>query len=425
MRTEDPHPRYFLTILRISLAFFLLLSSAAILYTTARNYQSAQSLADQSLESTALALSSSAEGALRAGGSEAEAEIREIFSDRVVAYALIADERGRILFHTNPRRVGSILSEEEKGPLWGSRITSGRRIILGTGLPAYEFSYSLHQADGGTEWLRLVLHTTPADRIVSDARRMWWVGTAVLLLLWTVGVFFERIFTRSLRLRAELEEKRQLALIGQMTAVLAHEIRNALGSVKGYAQWVDEKLEPPDPKKTGLAGVLRGAERIESLVRELLLFSRDETFKLEKLDPIPLLTDALQSAVSSWGGKVELEKETGTLVKADGEKLRRVFLNGIQNAIQAMGEEGTLRVSVRRDGRWVKVRMEDTGPGIPEAETPRLFTPFHTTKTDGTGLGLAYSKKVVEGMGGRISLQNRDQKRGAVLSIQLPRTGDS
>jgi two-component system sensor histidine kinase HydH len=425
LNPENPKPSYFLMILRISLALFLSLSSAAILYTTARNEQSAQSMADQSLKSTALALSSSAEVTLRRGGSGADAEMREIFSDRVVAYALIADEGGRILFHTNPRRAGSILSEEEKGPLWGSKKTSGRRIILGTGLPAYEFSYPLRQKKGDTEWLRLILHTTPTDRIVSDARRIWWVGTAVLLLLWTVGVLFERFLTRSLRLRAELEEKRQLALIGQMTAVLAHEIRNALGSIKGYAQWVDEKLELPDSKKTGLAGVLRGAERIESLVGELLLFSRDETFKLEKLDPIPLLNDAIQSSVSSWGGKVELEKETGTLVMADEEKLRRVFLNGIQNALQAMGEEGTLGVSVRRDGRWVKVRMEDTGPGIPEAEMARLFTPFHTTKTDGTGLGLAYSKKVVEGMGGRISLRNRDQKRGAVLSVQLPRTGDS
>jgi signal transduction histidine kinase len=188
---------------------------------------------------------------------------------------------------------------------------------------------------------------------------------------------------------------------------------------------VDEKLEPPDPKKAGLAAVLRGTERIESLVQELLLFSRDETFKLEGLDPVPLLNEAVQSAASSWAGKVELEKKAGTFVKADREKLGRVFLNGVQNAIQAMGEEGTLRVSVGRDGKWVQVLMEDSGPGIPEGEIPRLFTPFHTTKTDGTGLGLAYSKKVVEGMGGRISLRNRDQERGAVLSIQLPRTGDS
>jgi signal transduction histidine kinase len=206
--------------------------------------------------------------------------------------------------------------------------------------------------------------------------------------------------------------------------LLALEIRNALGSIKGYAQWVDEKLEAPDPKKTGLAAVLRGAERIESLVLELLFFSREETLKLEKVDPIPLLNEAVQSAASSWGGKVELEKEPGTLVKADEEKLRRVFLNGIQNAIQAMGEEGTLRVSVRRDGRWVKVRMEDTGPGIPEVEIPRLFTPFHTTKTDGTGLGLAYSKKTVEKMEGKISLVNREREKGAVLTIHLPGAGD-
>jgi two-component system, NtrC family, sensor histidine kinase HydH len=411
---------YLPNILRISLAFFLILSSGAILYTTAQNYQSAQSLADQALESTGLALSSSAEGALRAGGRNADAEIREIFSDRVVAYGLIADEKGQVLFHTNPRRVGSRLSAEETITQWSSKTAFGRRIILGTGIPAYEFNYLLHRPDGRAELLRLVLHTTPADRIVSQARRMWWVIGGGLILLWTVGGLLERIFTRHLRLQEELEGRERLALIGQMTAVLAHEVRNALGSIKGYAQWVDEKLEPPDPKKAGLAAVLRGTERIESLVQELLIFSRDETFKLERLDPFPLLREAVQSAASSWGGKAELGKEPGILVKADKEKLRRVFLNGVQNALQAMGEEGTLRVSVGRDGKWVQVVMEDTGPGIPEGEIPRLFTPFHTTKTDGTGLGLAYSKKVVEGMGGRISLVNRETGHGAALTVQLP-----
>jgi len=414
-----------LSTLRVILLGFLILSSFAIIYATNQNIRTVESLAVLALESTALSLSSSAESALRSGESRGGEEIRRIFSDRVVAYALIADKKGQILFHTNPRLVGSLLAEESFLHQWPSVTASGRRIVLGTGLPAYEFNFVLHSPDGAEELLRLVLHTTPADRIVSDARRMWWVGTGVLLLLWTVGILFERVLTRSLRLRAELEEKRQLALIGQMTAVLAHEIRNALGSIKGYAQWVDEKLEPPDPKKAGLAAVLRGTERIESLVQELLLFSRDETFKIEPLDPVPLLHEAVQSAVSSWGGKVEFEKEKGILVKADKEKLRRVFLNGVQNAIQAMGEEGTLRVSVGRDGRWVRVVMEDNGPGIPEEEIPRLFTPFHTTKTDGTGLGLAYSKKVVEGMGGIISLRNREHERGAVLSIQLPRTGDS
>jgi two-component system sensor histidine kinase HydH len=415
---------YFLTALRISLALFLTLSSAAILYTTARNQRAAVSLAEQSLENTALALSSSAESALRTLASKASQEIREIFSDRVVAYALIVGRDGKILFHTNPRLVGSYISEEESNPEWPSKPASGRRITLRTGLPAYEFNYILHRGNGTEELLRLVLHTTPADHIVSGARQMWWTVGGVLILLWTVGIALERIFTRHLRLQEELERRQQLVLIGQMTAVLAHEIRNALGGIKGYAQWVEEKIEAPDPKKAGLSAVLRGAERIEALVNDLLLFSRKEVYHLERVDLHHLVQETINSALPAWKGKVELEMDSQMGVMADREKLHRVLINGLRNAIQSMGEEGILGFSVHPDGRWVRIQIADNGPGIPEEEIGRLFTPFHTTKTDGTGLGLAYSKKVIEGMGGRIQLSNREGRRGAILTIQLPKTGE-
>jgi signal transduction histidine kinase len=88
-----------------------------------------------------------------------------------------------------------------------------------------------------------------------------------------------------------------------------------------------------------------------------------------------------------------------------------------------MGSEGTLTIEGMRDGKWAEIRVEDTGPGIPGADLPKLFTPFHTTKPDGTGLGLAYSKKVVDGMGGRIGVRNREGKGGAVLWIRLPGKG--
>jgi signal transduction histidine kinase len=74
---------------------------------------------------------------------------------------------------------------------------------------------------------------------------------------------------------------------------------------------------------------------------------------------------------------------------------------------------------LRKDGHWGYIEIDDTGSGVDESELPSLFTPFYTTKTNGTGLGLAYSKKVVEGMGGRISLSNRNDKSGAVLTIRL------
>jgi two-component system, NtrC family, sensor histidine kinase HydH len=409
--------------LRVGLAFFLLLSSAAILFTTAESTRSARSLATQSLESTALALSSSAETALRSGGDKMGGEIRQILSDRVVAYALIAGQDGKIQFHTNPRLIGSSLSREDQN--WPSETASGRTITLGTGLPAYEFNYILHGLDGVPELLRMVLHTTPADRIVSGAERMWWTVGVVLILLWTVGILFERIFTQHLRLREELEKRHRLALIGQMTAVLAHEIRNALGSIKGYAQWVDEKIEEKDEKKAGLAAVLRGSERIETLVNELLLFSRQETYRLEPIDLPPLIQDLIPLWVSPWQGTVELEIAEKTKVIADREKLERVLGNGLRNAVEAMGEAGTLKVAALPDERWIEIRIEDRGHGIPGKEVPHLFTPFHTTKTGGTGLGLAYSKKVMEGMRGTITLTNRQRGSGAILTLRLPEAGDS
>jgi signal transduction histidine kinase len=110
-------------------------------------------------------------------------------------------------------------------------------------------------------------------------------------------------------------------------------------------------------------------------------------------------------------------------VLADPEKLRRILANGIRNAIQSMGEGGHLRIVARAEDRGVEIRIEDSGPGIPESELPLLFTPFHTTKADGTGLGLAYSKKTVEGMNGEIDLTNRRETAGAVLTILLPNAG--
>jgi two-component system, NtrC family, sensor histidine kinase HydH len=410
-----------IALLRGALFVFLLLSSAAILYTTAQNIRMAESLADQALESTALSLSTSAEMELRAGHGQAGDHMQQLFSDRVVAYALIAHEDGKIMFHTNPYLVGSLLAEKGLADWLKSGKASGGRIILKTGLPAFQFNYPLHRPDGRAELLRLVLHTTPADRIISRTQRMWWPVGLVLGILWTLGILVERMFIRQFRLREELDKKERMALIGQMTAVLAHEIRNALGGIKGYAQWIGEKMDPADPKKTGVGFVLKGTDRIESLVNDLLLFSRDETYTLILLEPDPLIREALDQEASFWKGQIDVSLEPGTTFRGDREKMTRALANGIQNALQSMGRDGTLRLAVRPEGRWVEIRIEDSGPGIPQEELPLLFVPFHTTKPSGTGLGLAYSKKIIEGMGGTITLSNRPEGPGACLSIRLPR----
>jgi two-component system sensor histidine kinase HydH len=265
---------YFPTVLRTVLIIFLVLSSAAVFYITAQNTLLVRQSADLALESTALSLSSSAEMELRANPGRPGEQIRQLFSDRVVAYALIVAKDGKILFHTNPGLVGSILREEGIDRWLESGRASGRRIQLKTGLPAFEFNYILHRPDGRSELLRLVLHTVPADRILAGTQRLWWTVSLLLVLLWIIGLLLERMFSRQTRLAEQLEKKEKMALIGQMTAVLAHEIRNALGGIKGYTQWVAEKMEPEDSRKEGLSFVLKGTERIETLVNDLLLFSR-------------------------------------------------------------------------------------------------------------------------------------------------------
>ncbi len=218
-------------ILRATLFAFIGLSTAVILYTTARTVAAARTLADKALLSTAFALGSSAEAALVQGGAVALEEIREIFSDRVVAYARITDARGKILFHTNPRLIGTELEAGQAAGVWPKEAFEARRVVLGTGVPGYEFREAIHRPDGSALLLTLVLHTASVDRIVADARRAWWPVAGVLILLWCTGALAERVFARQLRLREELEHRRQLALIGQMTAALAHEIRNALNAV--------------------------------------------------------------------------------------------------------------------------------------------------------------------------------------------------
>lgn len=390
-----------------------------MLYTTIQNTRSAKNHADQALESTALALAFSAEMELRHHAQGTGEEIRQVFSDRVVAYALIADSDGKILFHTNPQLENTVLTDKGLQQWLQSGIASGRRTIMGTGLPAYEFNYILHRPDGTAELLRLVLHTFPADRIVSQAGKMWWTVILVLSILWATGLLFERMFTRQLRLQEALQHRQQLALIGQMTAVLAHEIRNALGSIKGYAQWVNEKIPEGDPKKAGLSLVLRGTDRIEALVNDLLLFSREETYALEPVTVDPLILEVVAAEI----GEMITIEASGMEVIADREILYRAVLNGLQNALQAQGNYSGIEISVHSRGKQVEICIKDQGPGIPEADLPRLFTPFFTTKTNGTGLGLAYSKKVIEGMGGKIMLKNREDRRGAVLSIFLNKAG--
>jgi len=407
-------------ILRFGIFLLLIIFSLSIIFTTNKNVQIVKTLAVQSLTNTADGLSLAVEDELQSAREKDSSGIRKIFSDRIVAYALIAQKDGTILFHTNPSLKNTKLSGREMEKWIKSGTRTNRRITLGTGIPAYEFTWLIDLPEGSQGMLQLVLQTTEADKMIRQAERMWWITGMLIFLLWAAGISFERIFTRRIKTQAERETRKRLTLIGQMTASLAHEIRNALGSVKGYSQWLEEKAEEGSPSKEALSIVVTGAMRIEALVHELLLYSREEAYQIERVELAPLVDEAVAAIVPGRSINTELNILAGISVKADREKLFRVLANGIRNAIDATGEESTIRISSHEGGKWVNLYIEDTGEGLSGKDPDRLFTPFYTTKTDGTGLGLAYAKKVLEGMGGAIKLADRIAGPGAVLTIRLP-----
>ncbi|MEO0323675.1 MAG: ATP-binding protein [Myxococcota bacterium] len=217
--------------------------------------------------------------------------------------------------------------------------------------------------------------------------------------------------TRAQREREEAAARaakdRQLAALGEMTAVLAHEIRNPLASLKGHAQLLQERLEGPSRDKAGR--VVADAVRLETLTRQLLAFVRTGTVSAAPVDLGALVTsvaDALDATVALEGS---------AKAHADPALLRQALTNVVSNAVAA---GGPVSVVLRRDARLVRIEVLDRGPGLPEDVT-RLFEPFHTTRAQGTGLGLAITKRVMEAHAGWIEASNREGG-GARFCLVLP-----
>ena len=228
--------------------------------------------------------------------------------------------------------------------------------------------------------------------------------------------------------QAEARRSERLAALGQLSAGLAHEIRNPLGIIKGSAEILSQQLHSAQPVTAELAGYISSeVNRISALVTRFLDFARPLQLSLQPR-PLPEVVDrALNDVGAHWQGpEVKVERQYQKNLPAapvDEDLCERVFINLAQNAYEAMGETGgTLRVSIagaaRRGQPGIEVRMEDSGPGVPVALREQVFNPFMTTKKDGVGLGLAIVSKIVDAHGGSIALA--EGSSGACFLLFFP-----
>ena len=220
----------------------------------------------------------------------------------------------------------------------------------------------------------------------------------------------------------------RLASLGELSAVVAHEIRNPLTGIRTTVQYVGSKLAEGDPKKEDLQDVIKEIDRIEQIITELLLFGRPQAAKTELVQLNEVVEKSLDNvALQFEEAKIGVKRDLGEdlpAIDVDPDQMQQVFLNLLINSIEAMSDGGTLRVTTstrryRSGRRVVEVAFSDTGVGIPQENLDKIFDPFFTTRANGTGLGLTISLQIVREHGGRITVRNRSQG-GSTFRITLP-----
>ena len=228
------------------------------------------------------------------------------------------------------------------------------------------------------------------------------------------------------QMEEQLREQTALARLGEMAAVIAHEVKNPLAGIRGAIQVIGNRL-PVDGKDAAIAKeIVTRIDSLTEMMKDLLLFARPPQPRPVPIDVVPLVSttvDLLREDPLLRAVQVEVEGSAPS-ISADADLLRIVFQNLLLNAAQAIHGNGRIRVTVTAVEATCHVAFIDNGPGIPTEIREKIFTPFFTTKLRGTGLGLPTVKRLIEAHQGRIAV-DCPAGGGTVVTVQLPATWEA
>jgi len=263
--------------------------------------------------------------------------------------------------------------------------------------------------------------------IISFFRRGLYLGSIISLLLLILLVFFLTWATRMLlKTETELQKSQRLAVMGQMAATVAHEIRNPLGIIKSTSDVLREKYQDTTQPDEMFGFINEEINRLNRLVNDFLSFSREPKLNISKNDLYQLARQAIHSYPEEEFGKTDIIFDPGQnelVVNCDRDMVHRVILNLLINARQAVrAGDAIITVDISRELKKGKniaiVKISDNGTGI-NGDPEEIFNPFFTTKTKGTGLGLAVSRNIIEKHGGKMSAGNNTGP-GATIQFTIP-----
>jgi two-component system sensor kinase FixL len=346
---------------------------------------------------------------------DSEARLRSILESAVDGIVVI-DARGRIeSFNPAAERLFGYLASdvagqnvnmlmpspyhEEHDRYIGNYLSTGVAKIIGIGREV-----TGRRKDGTT----FPLYLSVGEMVIGGERKF-------------TGILHD--LSERVKIEERLREQAALVRLGEMAAVIAHEVKNPLAAVRGAIQVIGKRLPPDGREAAVITDIIARIDALNQLVQDLLLFARPP-----RPNPTPVDLSALLSMTGLLMRQDAAHRDVQVVmagscprVAGDVELLKIVFLNLFLNSAHAMRGKGTIAVSLTAGDGSCRIAVADTGPGIPPEIRAKLFTPFVTTKARGTGLGLSTVKRLVEAHGGAIDV-DCPPEGGTIVTISLPRS---
>jgi two-component system sensor histidine kinase PilS (NtrC family) len=266
------------------------------------------------------------------------------------------------------------------------------------------------------------VHRGEYPYVTRDNRHIW-LGVTTSQLKNTANetiglilVFTDLTDVKTLQVQVELKER--LAQLGEMSAGIAHELRNPMSVIAGYAKLLNKKVKVSD--KAIVNAILTEIENIDRIISEFLVFAKPTDLNKASIDLNRMIEETVATAIGDDETiKVLIKAENPVSIMADEVLLRQAITNLFINAVEAMPEGGNLDIELDYLQDRVEINIKDTGHGIPEDIKQKMFLPFYTSKQKGIGLGLAIVQKVIVSHGGSIEVDSKEGE-GTIFSITLP-----
>jgi two-component system sensor kinase FixL len=286
---------------------------------------------------------------------------------------------------------------EEHGQYLARYMATGRAKIIGIGREV-----TGRRQDGAT----FPLHLSVGEISIAGDRKF-------------TGILHD--LSARVRVEEQLREQAALVKLGEMAAVIAHEVKNPLAGIRGAMQVMGRRMTPGSRDEEMTREIVKRIDSLDAMMKDMLLFARPPQPKRLPIDIGPLVAvtaHLLKEDAALRDLDVRIEG-SAPLVNADAEMLKMVFQNLLVNGVQAMNGKGTIRVEIAPVRGACRIVFKDTGPGIPADIQAKIFTPFFTTKSRGSGLGLPTAKRFIEAHDGQISIECPPEG-GTAVHVTLP-----